>query len=57
MAIICDFTTFIVLRELERNFQSGRHIGELPEDLAQAMLANLGNDVDLNEEIEGEVAI
>ena len=57
MAIVYELTTFIILRELERDVQSGGHVGELPENLAQPMLSTLGDDMDLNEEIEGEVVI
>ena len=33
----------------------GRHLGSLPDELARAMLDNLGQDVDLSDEIEGSV--
>ena len=42
---------------LEKDIQSGRHITTLPDDLARAMLARLGKPVDLNEDIEGDVAL
>lgn len=42
---------------LEQDIRQGKHIGGLPEDLAQAMLANLERPVDLNEDVEGEVAL
>jgi len=47
--------TFLAL--LEADIRQGRHVGTLPDDLAQAMLANLECPVDLEEEIEGEVSI
>lgn len=42
---------------LEKDIESGRHITTLPDDLARAMLARLGKPVDLNEDIEGDVAL
>lgn len=57
MAAIYDLTTFIALKSLERNIQNGKHIGELPADLIQAMLKQLEYDVCLNEKIEGDVAL
>ena len=42
---------------LERDIKSGQRLTSLPDDLAQAMLANLHHSVDLNEEIVGEVAL
>lgn len=42
---------------LEKDIQSGRHITTLPDDLARSMLAALGKRVDLNEDIEGDVAL
>ena len=42
---------------LEQDIRQGKHVGNLPDDLAQAMLANLEHPVDLNEDIEGEVAL
>ncbi|MHB1292425.1 MAG: AbrB/MazE/SpoVT family DNA-binding domain-containing protein [Sulfuricella sp.] len=43
---------------LERDIKSGMHLrATLPDDLAQAMLANLHHAVDLDEEINGEVAL
>ena len=45
------------LRVLENDIHQGRHLGSLPEDLASAMLANLAQPVDLDAEIEGEVAV
>lgn len=42
---------------LEKDIQSGRHITTLPDDLARAMLARLGKPVDLNADIEGDVAL
>lgn len=42
---------------LEADIRDGRSIRVLPEDLAQAMLANTGRANDLDEPIEGEVAL
>ena len=42
---------------LERDIRAGRHIDTLPEELAQAMLANVGRAVNLDEPIDGEVAL
>ncbi len=45
------------LRVLEQDIRQGKHVGKLPDDLAQAMLANLGQPADLGEDIEGEVTL
>ncbi|MFN3630474.1 MAG: type II toxin-antitoxin system PrlF family antitoxin [Casimicrobiaceae bacterium] len=42
---------------LEKDIRSGRHITTLPNDLARSMLSALGKRVDLNEDIEGDVAL
>lgn len=42
---------------LEADIRSGRNITALPEDLAQTMLANANHSVNLDEDIDGEVAI
>jgi len=42
---------------LEQDVRQGKHVGTLPDDLARAMLANLGHPADLDEHIEGEVAL
>lgn len=42
---------------LERDIQSGRHITTLPDDLARSMLARLNKQVDLSEDIDGDVAL
>jgi len=42
---------------LEADIRAGRHVQSLPEDLARAMLAHAGQAVDLDEDIEGEVAL
>ncbi|MCX8016536.1 MAG: type II toxin-antitoxin system PrlF family antitoxin [Rhodocyclaceae bacterium] len=42
---------------LEKDLQSGRHITTLPDDLARSLLAALGRPVDLNEDIQGDVAL
>ncbi|WP_223545347.1 type II toxin-antitoxin system PrlF family antitoxin [Pseudomonas sp. A-B-19] len=46
---------FLVL--LEADIRSGRNITALPEDLTQTMLANAGHSVNLDEEIDGEIAL
>jgi antitoxin PrlF len=42
---------------LEKDIQAGRHVTTLPDDLARSMLAALSNQVDLNENIEDDVAL
>jgi antitoxin PrlF len=42
---------------LERDIRAGRHIHALPEEIAKAMLANAGHAVNLDEPIDGEVAL
>lgn len=42
---------------LEADIRAGRHVRALPEDLARAMLANAGRAVNLDEDIEGDVAL
>lgn len=42
---------------LEADIRSGRNLTPLPEDLAQTMLANAGHAVNLDEDIDSEVAI
>ncbi|WP_425483705.1 type II toxin-antitoxin system PrlF family antitoxin [Azoarcus taiwanensis] len=42
---------------LEADIRAGRHLQSLPDDLARAMLANAGHAVNLDEEIDGEVAL
>jgi antitoxin PrlF len=42
---------------LEADIGEGRSVRGLPEDLARAMLENVGKAEDLDEEIEGEVAL
>jgi len=42
---------------LEKDIESGRHITTLPDDLARSMFARLARPVDLNEDIEGDVAL
>lgn len=42
---------------LEADIRAGRHVQTLPEDLARAMLANAGRAVNLDEDIEGDVAL
>lgn len=45
------------LRRLDADWQRGRHVRRLPEELAQVMLANLGRAEDFDEEIEGKVLL
>lgn len=45
------------LNVLESDIRSGRHIRSLPEELAQALLANAGHGVSITDEIDGEVAL
>lgn len=45
------------LHLLEQDIRLGKHVSDLPEELAQAMLAALAHRVDLDEEIDGEVAL
>ena len=42
---------------LEADIRAGRNVEALPRDLAQTMLANAGHDVDLDQDIEGEVEL
>ncbi|MGE8061172.1 type II toxin-antitoxin system PrlF family antitoxin [Pseudomonas sp. NPDC089547] len=42
---------------LEADIRRGRNITTLPDGLAQAMLANASHSVNLDEDIDGEVAL
>jgi antitoxin PrlF len=42
---------------LEKDIQSGRRVTTLPDDVAHAMLDSLKHPVDLDEAIEGDVAV
>ena len=42
---------------LERDIRAGKHMNTLPEALAQAMLADAGHAVNLDETIDGDVAL
>jgi antitoxin PrlF len=42
---------------LEADIRSGRNLTTLSEGLAQTMLANANRSVNLDEDIDGEVAI
>jgi antitoxin PrlF len=42
---------------LEADIRAGRHVQSLPNDLALSLLANAGHAVNLDEDIEGEVAL
>ena len=45
------------LNLLEADIRAGRHVRPLPDDLARALVANAGHAVDLDEDIDGEVAL
>ena len=45
------------LRLLEADIRAGRHVQSLPEELARSVLANAGHLMNLDEDIEGEVAL
>ncbi|MDD2137176.1 type II toxin-antitoxin system PrlF family antitoxin [Pseudomonas kurunegalensis] len=45
------------LNLLEADIRSGRNITTLPDDLAHVMLANAHHPVNLDEDIDGEVAL
>ncbi len=47
--------TFLTL--LEKDIRTGQHLCALPDSLVQAMLATLTQPVDLDAEIEGDVAL
>ncbi len=51
---VADQLAFLGL--LEADIRNGRHFTTLPEGLAQAMLANANLSVNLDEDIEGDVA-
>ena len=42
---------------LENDIKTGKHLTTLPDDLTQAMLAQLHHGTDLDEEISGNVAL
>ncbi|MCQ4319233.1 type II toxin-antitoxin system PrlF family antitoxin [Stutzerimonas stutzeri] len=42
---------------LEADIRAGRHVQALPEDLARAMLVNAGRAMNLDDDIEGDVAL
>lgn len=42
---------------LEKDIRTGQHLCALPDSLVQAMLSTLTQPVDLNAEIEGDVAL
>ncbi len=42
---------------LEADIRAGRRIQSLPEDLALALLAQVGHAVNVDEDIDGEVAL
>jgi len=45
------------LNLIEADIRSGRHVRSLPDALAKALVANLRRADDLDEEIEGDVAL
>lgn len=47
----------VFLGLLEEDIRKGRNVGKLPDELVQAMLGNLCHGTDLEEDIEGEVAL
>lgn len=42
---------------LARDIEAGRHVRGLPDELAHAMLMQAGRDVNLTNEIDGDVAL
>lgn len=42
---------------LEKDIQRGQHVGTLPQDLARSLLAAVRKSVDLNAQIDGDVAL
>jgi antitoxin PrlF len=48
-------TSFLAL--LEKDIRTGQHLCALPDELVQAMLATLIQPVDLDADIEGDVAL
>ena len=42
---------------LEANIRRGHHVGNLPDDLARAMLHSAGRAADIPDEFEGDVAL
>lgn len=42
---------------LEADIRAGRNLQTLPQELAETLLANAGHDIDLEEDIEGEVSL
>ena len=42
---------------LEADIREGKQVGNLPDELARTLLDNLEHSVDLDEDIEGEVAL
>ena len=47
----------VFLGLLEAEIRGGRNLSTVPEDLAQSILANANHSVQLDEDIDGEVAI
>ncbi|BDI05117.1 AbrB family transcriptional regulator [Sphaerotilus microaerophilus] len=46
-----------LLAELAEDIRQGRHIGSLPKELAESMVAQLNGIVDLDADISGSVAL
>ena len=42
---------------LARDIRAGRHVRDLPEDLARAVCEHAGHGVNPDEEIDGDVAL
>lgn len=42
---------------LEQDIRQGKHVGNLPDGLASVLLSKLSKPVDLDEDIEGDVAL
>jgi len=47
----------IFLALLEKDIQTGQNVTKLPDGLARSMLATIGQAVDLDEDIVGDVAL
>ncbi len=50
-------TTGSLLAELAQDIQQGRHIGTLPKELAESMVAQLNGVVELDADIDGGVEL
>lgn len=45
------------LHLIEQDIRAGRHVGSLPDDIARALLAEVKTPVNLDDDIEGDVAL